>query len=70
MNLVIGLAFLCQTMGRFHGPCEYFFYELPMISLLFFAFKTVRCPCSLNFHLQSISFFIITFQILFMFPYF
>jgi len=37
-------------MGRFHGPCEYFFCELPMSSLLFYAFKTIRCPFSLNLH--------------------
>jgi hypothetical protein len=52
-SLMIGLAFgiFDQIMGRFHGPCEYFFCELPMFFLLFCAFKIIKCPFSLNFHL-------------------
>jgi hypothetical protein len=30
------LAFLCNAMGRFHGPCEYFDYKLPIIPFLFY----------------------------------
>jgi hypothetical protein len=52
-SLTIGLflAFSCQIMGRFHGPCEYFLCEIPMISFPFYAFRTVRCPFSFKFHL-------------------
>jgi hypothetical protein len=49
-----------------YGPCEYFFCELLMTSFIFCAFKTGRCPFSLNFHLLSISFSLVTFQIFLM----
>jgi len=72
MRLAIGLTFgiFMLNNGRFHGPCEYFFCELPMTSLFFCPFKIVRCQFSLKFHLQSISLSIVTFQIFLMFFFF
>ncbi len=40
------MAILCHTMGRFHGPCEHFTYELPMNPFLFYYSK-------LEFYLHS-----------------
>jgi hypothetical protein len=63
----MSLAFSCKTMGRFHGPCEYFFCKLPMTPF-FHAFKT-RVPFALEFHLHSASISVVTFQVLLKFRF-
>ncbi len=50
------MAFLCQAMGRLHGPCEHFTYKLPMtpFSLLFIQNWNSICiqiPSALHFHM-------------------
>jgi hypothetical protein len=43
------LAFSCKGMGRFHGPCEHFTYELPMIP-----FSFVNSKLGIHSHSNSI----------------
>jgi len=48
------LAFSCQAMGRFHGPCEHFTYKFPFTPSFFHLFK-IEIPFALEFHLHSTS---------------
>jgi hypothetical protein len=53
MSLAIGLPYRIFVLnnGEVHGhACEYFFYEFPMISLFFCAFKTIIGSFSFKFH--------------------
>jgi hypothetical protein len=43
------LAFSCQTMGRFHGPCEHSTCELLMTPSIFWLFK-IGIPFAFKFH--------------------
>jgi hypothetical protein len=53
-------------MGRFHGPCEHFTYELPFTPSFFCLFK-IEMPFALEFHVHFTSIFVVTFQILLIF---
>jgi hypothetical protein len=63
MSLAIDLTFdifVLKKMWRFHGPCEYFFCELPMTPSHFYAFK-IGFSFALKFHLHFTSISILTF---------
>jgi hypothetical protein len=63
MSLAIGLIFnifVLKTMGRSHGPCEYFFCKVPMTPFHFYAFK-IGVSFALKFHLHFTSISIMTF---------